>query len=550
MKKIFLPILLVLFLVSLNAVESKITSVTVYSDRAQITRSLTTYLTKGEHKILFDELPQSIEQNSIQANGKGNAILRDVTFKTEQFAQITDETKKTLIDKQQELTDRLNEFRNITAQATDEKRVVKSIFTKLTSTTEKTEKVELDPEKWIKMVEFYRSKHETLDKEIRDTDKLIRNVNAEMDKVVRELRKLGQQAYKYKNMVEVLVDVQKEGNLKLDLSYIVYGPSWTPIYDLRVDSQEKTMNLTYKSNIFQTTGEDWNNVDLKLSTAKPNMSAQPPELNPHYISIYRPQLTMKDLEDVIALPAAASRSNKMAYAIEGMSVEQSFDAYETVDIAYSESTVESGATSVVFDIDGSNTIKSDNEPHLVTITIQEFAAGFRYSTIPKHSQYAYLKAKVKNDSDYPFLPGDTNVFLDNNFVANSYLEAVAPTEEFWTFLGVDESIKVEYKFVKKFDETGGLFIEKNKKIFEYLIKITNNKKTQEEIVVWDQLPISQNEKIKVKLIEPTYKEDTEILKINEHKYIEWFFEPKPGEEIEIPFKYSIEYPLGTQIDGL
>ena len=548
MKKIFLPLLLVLFLISLNAVESKITSVTVYSDRAQITRSATTYLTKGEHKILFDELPQSIEQNSIQANGKGNAILRDVTFKTEQFAQITDETKKALNDELLALQDKKNSFNDKKTQAQDEKRVVKDILTKLTSTTEKTEKVELDPEKWIKMVEFYRSKQETLDKEIRDTDKLVRDVNANIDRVKREIREMGQQAYKYKNMVEVLVDVQKEGNLKLDLSYIVYGPSWRPVYDLRVDSQEKTMHLTYKSNIFQTTGEDWINVDLKLSTAKPNISAQPPELYPHYISIYlgRP-VRMENKKSSAHI--RGGRSNEMAYTVDGMSA-AGITIEPEAEISYSASTVESGATSVVFDIDGSNTIKSDNEPHLVTITIQEFAAGFRYSTIPKHSQYAYLKAKVKNDSDYPFLPGDTNVFLDNNFVANSYLKAVAPTEEFWTFLGVDESIKVEYKFVKKFDETGGIFVEKNKKIFEYLIKITNNKKTQEEIVVWDQLPISQNEKIKVKLIEPAYKEDTDILKINEHKYIEWFFESKPGEEILIPFKYSVEYPIGTQIEGL
>ena len=193
---------------------------------------------------------------------------------------------------------------------------------------------------------------------------------------------------------------------------------------------------------------------------------------------------------------SSGMSNTVTMSIEGMSVEESMEDYD-MEMVHSESTVESGATSVVFDIDGSNTIKSDNEPHLVTITIQEFPAGFRYSAVPKNSQYAYLKAKVKNDSDYPFLHGDTNVFLDNNFVANSHLKAVAPTEEFWTFLGVDESIKVEYKFVKRFDETGGLFVEKNKKIFEYLIKIINNKKTQEEIVVWDQLPISQNEKIKV-----------------------------------------------------
>ena len=544
MKKIFLSLLLVLLLISLNAVESKITSVTVYSDRAQITRSATTYLTKGEHKILFDELPQSIEQNSIQANGKGNAIIRDVTFKTEQFAQITDESKKALNDELLALQDDKITYNDKKSQAQDEKRVVKDILTKLTSTTEKTEKVELDPEKWIKMVEFYRSKQETLDKEIRETDKFVRDINAEIDKIKRDIRELGQQAYKYKNMVEVLVDMQKDGNLTLDLSYIVYGPSWSPVYDIRVDSQEKTMNLTYKSNIFQTTGEDWNNVDLKLSTAKPNISAQPPELYPQYISIYKPQ----PMRGKKQMRPSSGMSNTVTMSIEGMSVEESMEDYD-MEMVHSESTVESGATSVVFDIDGSNTIKSDNEPHLVTITIQEFPAGFRYSAVPKNSQYAYLKAKVKNDSDYPFLPGDTNVFLDNNFVANSFLKAVAPTEEFWTFLGVDESIKVEYKFVKKFDETGGFFTEKNKKIFEYLIKITNNKKTQEEIVVWDQLPISQNEKIKVKLIEPEYKEDTETLKMNEHKYIEWFFEPKPGEEILIPFKYSVEYPIGTKIKG-
>ena len=62
-----------------------------------------------------------------------------------------------------------------------------------------------------------------------------------------------------------------------------------------------------------------------------------------------------------------------------------------------------------------------------------------------------------------------------------------------------------------------------------------------------QLPISQNENIKVKLIEPKYKEDTEILKIDDHKFIEWFFKPKAGEKIEIPFNYSVEYPIGTKI---
>lgn len=548
MKKLFLSLVFIFILISLFADGSKITSVTVFSDRAQITRSTTKYLSKGEHKILFDELPKGIEQNSIQANGKGNAVLRDVSFKTEQFTQITDEKIKHLKNKLQSLQDKHTELNDNTMQANDVKQVVRDILTKLTSTTEETENVELNPEKWIKMVEFYRTKQEQLDNEIRETNKSLRDLNAEIDKVQREINKLGQQTYKYKNMVEVLIDVQKEGNIILDLSYIVYGPSWHPVYDLRVDSNKKTMHLTYKSNIYQTTGEDWNNVDLKLSTAKPNMSAQPPELSPQYISIYKPRPVVKEISKS-APRSRGGRSNEMTFQIAGMSVEERLDDLEA-DIAHSTSTVETGATSVVFDIEGSNTIISDNEPHLVTITIQEFPAGFRYSTIPKHSQFAYLKAKITNDSDFPFLPGKTNIFLNNNFVANSYLKSVAPTEEFWVFLGVDEAIKVEYKFVRRYDETGGLFVEKNKKIFEYIIKITNNKKTQEEIVVWDQLPISQNENIKVKLIEPTYKKDTDILKINEHKYVEWFFKPQPGEEISIPFKYSVEYPINTELKGL
>jgi len=469
MKKIVLLLIFVLVLASLFADVSKVTSVTVFADRAQVTRTATKYLTKGEHKIVFEELPKNIERNSIQANGKGNAVLRDVTFKTEQFAQITDEKIKSLRDKLQSLQDEHTNLNDKTIQANDLKQVVRDILSKLTSTSEETENVELNPEKWIQMVDFYKNKQAQLDNEIRETERSLRDLNAEIDKVRREINDLGNQAQKQKNMVEVLIDVKKEGKVKLDLSYIVYGPSWQPVYDLRVDSDKKTMNLTYKSNIYQTTGEDWGNVDLKLSTAKPNISAQPPELYPQYVSIYQPRQTRAKRQKSAPM-AQPSMSNEMKFTISGMSAEESLNALE-MDMAQSVSTVESGATSVVFDIDGRSTIKSDNDPHLVTITIQDFPAGFRYSAIPKNSQYAYLKAKVSNDSDYPFLPGKTNVFLDGNFVANSYLKAVAPTEEFWTFLGVDEGIKVEYKFVKKFDETGGLFIEKNKKIFEYLIKM-------------------------------------------------------------------------------
>ena len=215
-----------------------------------------------------------------------------------------------------------------------------------------------------------------------------------------------------------------------------------------------------------------------------------------------------------------------------------------------EAAVETKATSVVFVVNGNNTINSDNLPHKVTIAIHDFPAYFRYSTVPKLAPYAYLKAKVKNESTFPFLPGETNVFLDNNFVANAYMDPVAPLEEFWTFLGVDEGMKVVYKFIGKYEKNEGIISKKTKIIYEYLTVITNHKKTDEEIVVWDQLPISGNEHILVTLIEPKYDKNTDLLKMDSHKNMEWFFKPKAGEKIEIPFKFSVDYPKDSRIIGL
>lgn len=184
--------------------------------------------------------------------------------------------------------------------------------------------------------------------------------------------------------------------------------------------------------------------------------------------------------------------------------------------------------------------------------MQEFPAHFRYSTIPKKSTYAYLKARVRNDSDYPLLAGESNIFLDNNFVSNAKLNTVAPTEEFWAFLGIDESIKVEYKRLKKYEkQEGGLLLKKMKiMVYEYQIKVKNHKKTQEEIVIWEQLPIPQNSTIKVNLIEPIYKENTETLMKNEFETLKWFYKPKPNEEIIILFKYSVEFPYESTVVGL
>jgi len=530
--------------------QSRITAATVYNDRAEITRTTIQMLEKGEHALVFQMLPKSIEENSIQVKGSGNAVLKDVKFRPVYFDDFPDDMIKSLSDQQQNCADEIAELDDRIKHAQKEKGFVEDIAKRLTATTENSESFEMDPAKWIKMVEFYRTKQDELDREIRGAGREKKSIKNKLDRIMMELEAAGRSRQKEKKQLEVLVKMNEPGELVLSIIYIVYGPTWYPVYDLRISTDDKKMNIAYHAYIQQDTEEDWDDIELKLSTARPGISGQQPELSPWRVSIRRPE--------VPRLPAAASMASPDRAAMKQMFQADELPEEEVLMLKedgtdYMEApqtSVTTGATSVVFSVEGRNSVKSDNNQYRVTILMRDFPGYFRYSSVPKLAQYSYLKARVKNDTEYPFLPGTTNIFLDNNFVANAEMDLVSPSEEFWTSLGVDEGMKIEYKFLKKYEMTEGVFSKTTKLVYEYLIIVKNNKKSEEDLVIWDQLPVSGNEEIKVALIEPEYRKDSPALKIDDNSYIEWFFRPKPGEEIRVPFKFSVEYPRNISLTGL
>lgn len=539
----------------METLNSNISHITVFKDRAEVTRQAQKEsLPVGEYHLVFDKLPQNIDQNSIQVNGKGNAVLSNVKFETVYYEETPDEDRRTLLLKQQDIQDEIRQLNDQIARLKKEKDFVEGVGKKLITPASNEATLELDPEKWAKMLGYFKQELQTTDQAIFEIEKDKRSWENKLTQVNSQIQQMGQGRKLSKNQVTVWVEVTQETNLLLELSYIVYNASWRPVYDLRVSTEEKRMHITYNAIVTQNTGENWEDAALKLSTAQPQISGQQPNLSPWRINIQKPlPRPAPSVERGMAMSNMIEAPMAQMFRSEIEEAPGELDEIvEDVAIVTSVSAVETGATSVFFSIKGSHTVKSDGTDHKVTIMIEDFSAHFRYSTVPKLSPYAYLKAKVRNETAYPFLAGSTNVFLDNNFVANSSIEAVAPTEEFWTFLGIDQGFKIEHKFLKKYEKKeGGIFSKKTKNIvYEYLIEVKNNKTTQEEIVVWDQLPISGNDDIKVHLLEPSYKEDSSSLKKNEYEYLEWFFKPAPGEELKIPFKFGVEYPREKQVEGL
>jgi len=540
--------------------DSRVAAVTVYTDRAQVTRSVTIHCDKGEHQCVFENLPDTIEQKSIQVNGQGGAILRDVAFRQVYFSDIADGTAQQLQLEAQTVSDNISEVDDKISQIKKEKKFVDAITESLTSNTEKSTINQLDPEKWISMVEFYRAKLSDLDQQQREAHYTKRDLDNEHKKLLQQIQAVGRQG-KMRNQVEIVIDCIAEGEQSIELSYIVSGAQWQPFYDLRVSGETRRMELSYNGVIHQNTSESWDDVDIKLSTAQANVDGQQPELSPWRVNEYRPPavsdsrgIRLKRSKSQPSEPLMQQMMPPPAPVADGEAWGNDVLCGEAMaggaPMAAPVSTVETKTSSVVFNISGKNTIPNDNNAHKVTILIEDFSAAFRYSCVPKLSPYAYLKARVKNTTPYPFLAGETNIFMDNHFVASAHMELVAPSETFWTYLGIDESMKVEHKFIKRHKNEAGMFSKVVSYNYQYQFEITNNKSATEEIVVWDQLPIAGHEKIDVKLLEPEYKQDSERLKLNEYRYIEWLFTPAAGEKLVIPFKFSVEHPVDMQIEGL
>jgi uncharacterized protein (TIGR02231 family) len=522
--------------------ESTIAAVTVYKDRALIKRFAKAEFTEGEQKIVFIGLPNDIDTNSVQVYGGANSILQDLKINDVYIEQPTDIQIDKLTREIEEHEDTLEEINEKIRNASESRNFL--VKAAAASTDGKKESLQTlwTPEKMDEMLGFYNSKLNTIDEEIRGQKIEVRKINRKLAILKEQLQKFNTRNVNIEKQVELKIFVREPAEIELVLSYIIMNAGWQPVYDLRLDSNKKKLTVAYNAIVSQRTSEKWDNVKLSLSTARPHVSGTSPDLTPWYLNIFsevqyeaprmRRQLSMKS-----TVPLAAAAAPCVV-------------ADEAPPMMAPEAAVETGATSVEFVIPGSTTILNDSDEHKVGITSLEFDAELEYSSVPKLNPFAYLKSIAINTSEYPFLAGKTNIFLDNNFVTHSSMGLIAPNEKFDCSLGIDEGITIQHKLIKKLTKDEGVFSKKNRILFEYKIIIKNKKKSSYFITVKDQIPISQNAEIKVDLLEPKIKENADTPKKNDDGSIEWILKLGEGETCELDLKFAVEYPKEYRITGM
>lgn len=534
--------------------ETTISDVTVYRDRARVTRSANNKLSVGEQTFSIIDLPETLIENSVRVSGKGEnvkilGVEVNKKFSIESPKEKIVELEKTLQKLQDQQLALADEDRVILSKLSSLEQLQQSLsdsFAKSLSYNKNTiDNLETSLNFLNKQFQVsYQTRREVLEK--------MRDLAKEIEVAQANLNRLGINDSKVSWEVVVFLETTTETELDLELSYLVTGASWIPLYDVRLI--ENSVNVTYLANITQNSGEEWQDVNLSLSTARPAISTTIPELSPWYLNIYIPPPPPQP-RHMDAMSKSAGFGGALRRRIQSEQAKQDLDDVLLEDeeqyiapqaqVAVASIEQSSSGASVTYRIAKSTNIPNDGSPHKTTIAIIPLEAKLDYVTAPKLAEEAYLRAKIKNSSEYLFLPGVANIFHGMDFVGTTSLETTAPNEEFEVQLGVDSRIKVERKLSER--TVSKTFLGGSKRItFSYKIIITNNATTLVKISIFDQLPIPYNEQIKVKGSElspkPAEQDDLQIIK--------WELDFKAGEKRELSLTFTVEFPRDNTITGL
>ncbi len=190
------------------------------------------------------------------------------------------------------------------------------------------------------------------------------------------------------------------------------------------------MNLLYCANISQSTGEDWNDTVLTLSTANSQAlrSLSVPKVVPLKVSpIHKPHIVVAARGPPAPLRQSAAMMRFRQAPMQVASVEQdeSEDDFPIVDpeeAGFGQGTsVDRSPLSLAYHVEGKVSLPTDGLAHKVSIAVLEFSAELKYVCVPGKTTSAFIEGTVKNTSDYELLAGPVSVFMDDGFVTKTSL---------------------------------------------------------------------------------------------------------------------------------
>lgn len=559
MKNLFILFFALLITVSAKAtdektVKSSISKVTVYSQGAQIYRTASYSISSGVTEVIIEGISSQIDPKSLQVNATGNVIILDSKYSIFYPKPTKEELEGLPLKIRREISLLEDSLKNLNydiqdiQDAIDVMVATKNILAN-NGAIRGQGKVNDSIPLLKNAIEYYTSKMMEINKEIQK----LKRVKGEKVSYRKGMNERLNTLKNYQNnanltikpkgpvhRITITLKTNEYAKGKLNVSYLVSGAGWTPIYDLRSEVASNQVNLSYKAQVFQNTGIDWNEIPLSISTNNPYHNKTKPTLHPWYVDYFvynRYNKKEKDRRDNYKESGKLQETTKSLdydYPAASGTVPA---AEELEDAITSDQFVQvvDHIISAEFKIDLPYTIKSNNEQHMVLVKNVDLDAEFKYYSVPKFDASAYLVAQISKLDELQLVPAKANIFFDGSYLGETYLNPSNMDDTLNLSLGKDPNIIVKRTLLKQEckDKVIGTKMERK---YAYAIEVKNLKSKAIELIIQDQIPITQNTEIEIETLELSKGDLDERTGI-----IEWKYTIKPKGKKDIKFTYEIKH---------
>lgn len=528
---------------NMTPIDTTVTAVTIFPDRARVTRTGRVALSPGLQSLLIGQLPLALLPDSLRARGKGTARakLLGVTSRLEHFYETPAQAALQLEQQIQAASDADADLAARALVADKEQKALDAFVSESEMFARGLALRNRSAEEQGALFDFVSGRGRTLQAELLSISRERRTLTKELDRLKRELGAVQSARPKQRFSAVVELEVSAAGDLDLELTYVATGAGWQPLYDIR--STDGSVEVSYLAQVAQNTGEDWPNVTVTLSTARPSLTLAIPELNPWYVRPRQPiappmpMMARAAAPQAMLAPAAAS---KMALG-GAQPAEQAEE-----DLAVDSAAVSEAGASLTYTLSASADIPGNNQPRKVTVATLNYKPLITYVTAPKLEQVCYRRAEIRNDSRYSLLPGRAQLFEGDEYLGATALDFVAPGQTFELALGADERLRVERELAARDVDKAFIIGDRRRIRYGYTIALENLRDTAQQVTVRDQIPVARDEQIKVKLeaADPKPSEQSEL------GQLEWKLTLDRGAKRSIRFDFSVEYPRSLDVVGL
>ena len=463
--------------------DNHVERVVVFADRAEVTRAAVARCDNGTAAVLFSPLPESIDPRTLRGDVDGDAVAVGVSSQRVQLAEALDERVRALRTELQAADDELATIARVQADDNERARSINSYGSYFRAlAVEEMREAKPDGTRWDQLLDFMSSSQtaQLTTQVARAAEQ--RTLQRKRERLAARLARLNPAEAPSSLGAPVAIKCGSSSSPRVRLSYVVPGATWSPEYDLRYQGTAKSGDgkavLTVAGVVTQSSGEDWLDAEVWLSTAKPNLGGEAPLPYPIYVHGYEEQ------KQKTLVQAQEKRADDLK-------------AGKSAGTTAAGAELDDGGKAFVLKLPRKVTVRADGRPYWFPVDDVTTTAKAALVALPALSPYVYQIASLSNPAAYPLMAGVVHVFRGATFVGNDSIEYRAPGEPLEISLGVDEEIALERQDLLQQKKEAGFFSGSQSIAHEYRTILHNRSNEDVTVELREQIPVSKTTDIHV-----------------------------------------------------